>query len=334
MGTLEVDKLDPQSGTALEIGTSGDTVTVPSGVTLTVAGALNVTGTTALADGTVNIAELDIDGGTDIGEAIVDADLFVIDNGAGGTNRKTAASRLTTYILGANSIDSDMYVDGSIDTAHIANDQITAALMADNSIDSDMYVDGSIDTAHIANDQITAAFMADNSIDSDMYVDGSIDTAEIADNAITLAKMASGTDGNLITYDASGNPAAVATGSSGQLLTSAGSGAPPTFTTVSSGTDWQSVITSATTMVSGRGYFVNMTSGVITMTLPASPSLGDYVTVIDAYNLCSASNNMTIGRNNKPIDGATADLTVDTAGAAFTLVFCDNTRGWIFTDRS
>ena len=98
MGTLEVDKLDPQSGTALEIGTSGDTVTVPSGVTLTVAGALNVTGTTALADGTVNVAELDIDGATDIGEAIVDADLFVVDNGAGGTNRKTAASRIKTYI--------------------------------------------------------------------------------------------------------------------------------------------------------------------------------------------------------------------------------------------
>ena len=213
MGTLEVDKLDPQSGTALEIGTSGDTVTVPSGVTLTVAGALNVTGTTALADGTVAIAELDIDGGTDIGEAIVDADLFVIDNGAGGTNRKTAASRLTTYILGANSIDSDMYVDGSIDTAHIANDQITAALMADNSIDSDMYVDGSIDTAHIANDQITAALMADNSIDSDMYVDGSIDEAHIANAAVAVAKMkiegetqlseAPATGDELVIYDAS-----------------------------------------------------------------------------------------------------------------------------------
>jgi hypothetical protein len=42
-------------------------------------------------------------------------------------------------------------VDGSIDTAHIANDQITSALIADNAIDSDMYVDGSIDEAHIAN---------------------------------------------------------------------------------------------------------------------------------------------------------------------------------------
>jgi hypothetical protein len=49
-------------------------------------------------DGSINIADLDIDGGTDIGEAIVDADLFIIDNGAGGTNRKTAASRLKTYI--------------------------------------------------------------------------------------------------------------------------------------------------------------------------------------------------------------------------------------------
>jgi len=40
---------------------------------------------------------LDIDGGTDIGAAIVDADLFIIDDGAGGTNRKTTASRLKTY---------------------------------------------------------------------------------------------------------------------------------------------------------------------------------------------------------------------------------------------
>ena len=45
-------------------------------------------------------ADLEIDGATDIGEAIVDADLFIIDNGAGGTNRKTVASRLPTYLFG------------------------------------------------------------------------------------------------------------------------------------------------------------------------------------------------------------------------------------------
>ena len=57
-------------------------------------------------------------------------------------------------------------------------------------------------------------------------------TAMIADDAISLAKMASGTDGNLITYDASGNPAHVATGTSGQVLTSNGAGAAPTFQAV------------------------------------------------------------------------------------------------------
>ena len=44
------------------------------------------------------IDNLDIDGATDIGADIVDADLFIVDDGAGGTNRKTAASRIKTYI--------------------------------------------------------------------------------------------------------------------------------------------------------------------------------------------------------------------------------------------
>jgi|TARA_B100001094_G_scaffold276837_1_gene285277 hypothetical protein len=82
---------------------------------------------------------------------------------------------------------------------------------------------------------VTLAKMAVNSIDSDQYVDGSIDTAHIADNAVTLAKMAGGTDGNLISYDASGDPVAVATGNAGQILTSAGAGAPPTFQTPAAG---------------------------------------------------------------------------------------------------
>jgi hypothetical protein len=50
----------------------------------------------------VALTDLDIDGGTDIGAAIVDADLFIVDDGAGGTNRKTAASRLKTYVAGSN----------------------------------------------------------------------------------------------------------------------------------------------------------------------------------------------------------------------------------------
>jgi hypothetical protein len=87
-------------------------------------------------------------------------------------------------------------------------------------------------TASLVDDAITVAKMAVNSVDSDQYVDGSIDTAHIADNQITLAKLAGGTDGNIISYDASGDPVAIATGTDGQVLTSTGAGSPPAFETI------------------------------------------------------------------------------------------------------
>ena len=61
--------------------------------------------------------------------------------------------------------------------------------------------------------------------------------ANLADNAVTLAKMAHGTDGELITYDATGAPANVAVGTSGQVLTSNGVGVAPTFQTAGGGSD-------------------------------------------------------------------------------------------------
>ena len=59
-----------------------------------------------------------------------------------------------------------------------------------------------------------------------------VKTSGIADDAVTLAKQAGGTDGNIISYDASGNPVAIATGSDGQVLTSTGAGSPPAFETL------------------------------------------------------------------------------------------------------
>jgi hypothetical protein len=73
-------------------------------------------------------------------------------------------------------------------------------------------------------------------LNADDLVDGIISEAKLAADAVSLAKMKAGVDGNIISYDASGNPAAVATGSSGQVLTSAGAGAPPTFSAAPSHT--------------------------------------------------------------------------------------------------
>ena len=72
--------------------------------------------------------------------------------------------------------------------------------------------------------------------------DDIIDSGTLADNAVGLAQMAGGTDGNIITYDTSGNPAVVATGSDGQVLTSAGADAVPAFEAAASGTNTPSFL--------------------------------------------------------------------------------------------
>jgi len=107
--------------------------------------------------GTTNVT---IAGSITSGAGIVIANAGNIGS-AGDTDAMAIASNgVVTFsqipVLPANSIDSDYYVDGSIDLAH----------MSDNSIDSGQYVDGSIDTAHIGNDQVTEAKMANDSISS------------------------------------------------------------------------------------------------------------------------------------------------------------------------
>jgi hypothetical protein len=62
-------------------------------------------------------------------------------------------------------------------------------------------------------------------------------SSDITDGIISLPKLTDGTDGNLISYDASGNPVAVATGNDGQVLTSTGAGSPPAFETPASATN-------------------------------------------------------------------------------------------------
>ena len=98
------------------------------------------------------------------------------------------------------------------------------------------------------------------------------------------------------------------------------------------GTAWQSVITSNTTMLAGRGYFVNTSGGAITMTLPSSASQGDTIQIID-YAGTADTNNITIGRNSHKIQGDAADLTVSTERAAFSLVYVDATQGWLLDSK-
>jgi hypothetical protein len=83
------------------------------------------------------------------------------------------------------------------------------------------------------------------------------------------------------------------------------------------------------TAVAGAQIFANTTANPITINLPASPSVGDEVMVMDTRGTWN-SNNCTIGRNGQPINTATSDLTLNTNGQAITLVYVDATRGWAY----
>ena len=122
-----------------------------------------------------------------------------------------------------------------------------------------------------------------------------------------------------------------ADGTADQILVTNGSGV-LSFTDNSGGTAWQAVKTSSFTAVAGEGYFVNTTSSAITVTLPASPSIGGEVSIID-YAGTADSNNITVGRNSQKIQGATSDLTVSVERAGFTLVYVDATQGWLLKDK-
>ena len=128
-------------------------------------------------------------------------------------------------------------------------------------------------------------------------------------------------DGNNIINE---NANTITIGASGDTVTLASGAKLSGIGTVS----WQtSIKTSGFTAVSGEGYFVNTTSGAITVTLPASPSAGDIVSVKD-YAQTFDTNACTIGRNSQPIEGQTFDLTLDTEGTAITLIYGDATKGW------
>ena len=95
IGALEIDGATEMSGALVD----ADLLIVDDGANGTEKSMLasRIKTYVGAAAGAFGIANLDIDGGTDIGEAIVDADLFIVDNGAGGTNRKATASRVATY---------------------------------------------------------------------------------------------------------------------------------------------------------------------------------------------------------------------------------------------
>ena len=98
------------------------------------------------------------------------------------------------------------------------------------------------------------------------------------------------------------------------------------------GLDWSSAVITGSTLSAetGRGYFINTTSNICTVTLPASPEIGDQIVFAD-YARTWATYNLIIDSNGNNFQGDPDTFTVDydTAGQSLNIVYSDATKGWL-----
>ena len=148
--------------------------------------------------GELDAATLDVSGNVDI-DGTLEADAITVN----GTSLAETISDTVGAMFSSNTetgiAATYQDADNTIDLV-IGNDAIVQSMIADNAIDSQHYVDASIDVAH----------MSANSIDSDQYVDGSIDTAHIADDQITTDKLANAINDDIASKATTGKAIAMA----------------------------------------------------------------------------------------------------------------------------
>lgn len=204
--------------------------------------------------------------------------------------------------------------------------KITSSGIGDDAITSDKIAAGVVSASDVADATLTGAKLVNSTITNDKISDATITGAKLVDSTITNSKI---TNALLKFADESSTVTSIPLGGTLKF-----NGATLTGDTleITGGTSWQTEKTSGFTAVAGEGYFCNTTSGAFTVTLPASATLGDEVSIVDASGTAD-TNNITIGRNGHNIQGAAENLTVSTERAGFTLVYFNATQGWILKNK-
>ena len=170
--------------------------------------------------------------------------------------------------------------------------------------------------------KVTTSGITDDAVNAAKIADGTLTSADIAPGTITTAKLAGSiTNAKLANSSITLNGSAISLGGS----TDVGS------------ISCQAKITSdgstVTTMVAGRGYFIDNSSAAGLVKLPASASAGDTIQIKD-YAGNFGTNSLTIQRNSHNIQGVANDSAISTNRASVTLVYIDSTKGWLYVNES
>ena len=166
-----------------------------------------------------------------------------------------------------------------------------------------------------AQSALVSADITDDIISTAKLNDNAITTAKLNDDAITLAKMAAGTDGNIISYDASGNPVAIATGNDGQVLTSTGAGSPPAFEAAAGGA-WNLISTavassSASLTITGIDSTYDTYAVIGSDLVPATDGTDPILRLGDSSGIDSGASNYAYGASFVNQGGSVASSASD-----------------------
>ena len=137
--------------------------------------------------GKVDIGALEIDGATEMSADLADADLFIVDDGAGGTEKSMLASRIPTYVYSKVSGDASVASNGALT---IAAQAVENSMLADDAVGADELAANAVVTASIVDDNVTQAKIADDAVGADQLAASAVVTASIVAAAITEAKIA------------------------------------------------------------------------------------------------------------------------------------------------
>jgi hypothetical protein len=163
----------------------------------------------------------------------------------------------------------------------------------------------------------------DTQCGTNLTVGSACKSVTVAGNDIRSNAYKAGDGGNLVSQSGT----TITLGASGDTVSLA-SGASQTGFGRTGTVDWDTTAKTASfTAVSGNGYFINTTSGAITVTLPASPSAGDIVSIAD-YTNTFQTNAVTVARNGSNIGGISSNATLSTEGQSVTFIYVDATEGW------
>jgi len=118
------------------------------------------------------------------------------------------------------------------------------------------------------------------------------------------------------------------TSANGQYLKSDGTNASWASVTAGFTAMPSTSVSSNITLSSFNKYFVN-TAAARTLTLPASPSVGDEIDIFDASG-SAATYNITVSRNSNKINGIADDAIIDVNGSSSSFIYTGSTYGWRF----